>query len=198
MNNDDILPYLEKLFLFIPAYGDFGIEDLLWEIDFREELEKPYIGNIFEAKINLNQIIRHAISLGYTTLIKQDEIDSVGSIFALTVKGREAKEAGGHFAYLEKIAKQTELAQEKKTKEEQDRVYQKIISGLTLLAVIAAVVVSVVSLYYSNKGEEAKITTQEQLQEQMKLQKKLLLKTDSMQLLINTLISRDSLPKKHL
>lgn len=105
---------------------------------------------------------------------------------------------GEHFLSIGGYTKQAELDQQKKIKENQNTAFQKMVSGLTLLAVIAAVVVSVVSLYYSNKGEEAKITTQEQLQEQMKLQKKLLLKTDSMQLLINTLISQDSLLKKHL
>lgn len=189
MDNDNF-DYLDKIIPHLPD-GKINIAYIKSEIDFPIETGRF----LMEEESIIYDVCRQLARMGYISLLVDDSIDS---IYEMTAKGREAKEAGGHFAYLEKIAKQAELAREKKAKEEQDAAFQKILSGLTLFVAFLAVVVSCISLYYSNKGEETKITIQEQLHQQTQLQKKLLLRTDSMQLLINTLISQDSLPKKHL
>src|SRR5689334_12725833 len=96
---DEALILIDKL---LPYYPDFDSFDPLW-CDQSKWTEKDKNSLVY----NQERVIKLLLRMDYVT---EDEYNHV---FELTDKGRNAKKAGGHFAYLQQISDKAAIEAER-------------------------------------------------------------------------------------
>jgi hypothetical protein len=162
------LQYLDQLFPYFPELRVFTIGEII-----PEDFDFPT--DIFFNEIFLEYAIRDiSAEFGYTIKLN---VDNDYRSLQLTDKGREAKAAGGHFAYIKKLADEEQKEQERQHRADEisrydllqkkyfykSRYLPHIFSTLALLGTVFSIFIAYKALHKSDQPLTPKTTDATQL-----------------------------------
>lgn len=146
------LKHLDSLFPLFPDFDSFKIEDLISDFN----------------RSNPGKKIPLELRTAFERLLK-DKLEYISVMqgmnlrFELTKLGREVKGAGGHFAYLQKLQQEKELARRKETADLLTKEWIYKTRLFPYIVSLLALTVSIFGYFKEPKKEQSKTLSNSQL-----------------------------------